>query len=63
VLSVSLRSAVGQTSPTPATPIAAKVVEGFKLSRQTYGSPRLCEALKGWGLGVSRRRYSRLMAT
>ena len=42
--------------------IAAKLVEGFQLSRQTYGTPRLREVLKKQGLGVSRRRISRLMA-
>ncbi|MDZ4403530.1 IS3 family transposase [Prosthecobacter sp.] len=42
--------------------IATQLVEGFKLSRQTYGSPRLREVLKAQGLGVSRRRISRLMA-
>ena len=43
--------------------IAAKLVEGFRLSRQTYGSPRLREVLKAQGIGVGRRRISRLMTT
>ena len=42
--------------------ISLRLVEGFQLSRQTYGSPRLREVLKAQGLGVSRRRISRLMA-
>ncbi|MFO1440082.1 MAG: IS3 family transposase [Verrucomicrobiaceae bacterium] len=41
--------------------IATKLVEGFKLSRKTYGSPRLREVLKAQGLGVGRRRIRRLM--
>jgi putative transposase len=41
--------------------IATKLVEGFKLSRKTYGSPRLRAVLKAQGIGVSRRRISRLM--
>lgn len=43
--------------------IALPLVEGFKLSRKTYGSPRLREVLKAQGLGVGRRRISRLMNT
>lgn len=43
--------------------IALRLVEGFKLSRKTYGSPRLREVLKAQGLGVGRRRISRLMNT
>jgi transposase InsO family protein len=41
--------------------IALRLVEGFKLSRKTCGSPRLHAVLQAQGLGVSRRRNSRLM--
>ena len=41
--------------------VAERLVEGFKLSRKTYGSPRLREVLKAQGIGVGRRRISRLM--
>jgi transposase InsO family protein len=43
--------------------IALRLVEHFKLSRQTYGSPRLRAALKTQGLGVGRRRIRRLMTS
>jgi len=41
--------------------IALRLVEGFKLSRKTYGSPRLRDVLKNKVLVVGRRRISRLM--
>jgi transposase InsO family protein len=38
-----------------------KIKEIFKESRQTYGSPRIYEALRQAGIGCSRNRVARLM--